>query len=69
MGRNSKTDKAVFIEIRDDGIGIPESQSNGHGLRNMHYRATHAGVGLQIQDAEPGTRVRITVPLTVIYPQ
>ncbi len=64
-----KTDKAVFIEIRDDGIGIPESQSNGHGLRNMHYRATHAGVGLQIQDAEPGTRVRITVPLTVIYPQ
>ncbi|VAW85220.1 hypothetical protein MNBD_GAMMA18-913 [hydrothermal vent metagenome] len=54
-------ENAVFIDIRDDGIGIQESQSNGHGLRNMRYRAKRADVDLKIERAEPGTRVRITV--------
>jgi len=64
-----KTETAVFVEIRDNGVGLQESQSNGYGLRNMRFRADRAGVDLKIQNADPGTRVRITIPMTRVDPQ
>ena len=53
----------VVIEVTDDGKGIPDAPSPGHGLRNMRHRARQAGIGLDIGKAQPGTRIRISVPL------
>jgi len=62
-------DNAVFVEIRDDGRGLDPNATQGHGLGNMRYRAREAGVGLQIEEAGPGTRVRVTIPLDDHHPQ
>ncbi len=64
-----KTKNGIFIEILDDGTGIQVSESIGHGLHNMRSRAGKAGVYLLIQNAEPGTRVRVSVPLAGVDPQ
>jgi len=64
-----KTDEIVVIDISDNGIGIMETDSKGHGLQNMRHRAKKAGIDLKIQDAKPGTRVRITIFLNGMDPQ
>ncbi|VAW74755.1 hypothetical protein MNBD_GAMMA15-1104 [hydrothermal vent metagenome] len=64
-----RTGDSVFIEIRDNGAGIRPPETRGHGLRNMHYRASRANIGLKIEAADPGTRVCITVPLGSVDPQ
>jgi PAS domain S-box-containing protein len=56
---------SLFLEVLDDGRGIPtrESRVDGIGLRNMHYRARmlrgRLDVGLR---AQGGTRVRCSCP-------
>lgn len=62
-------DGAVYIEIRDDGKGMQAPGSGGHGLQNMRYRASRANIALSIEAENPGTRVRITVPLSNADPQ
>jgi len=62
-------DDAVFIEIRDDGKGLQDSRPGGRGLRNMYYRASQAGIDLDIEDTSPGTCIRLTVPLGTLDPQ
>jgi PAS domain S-box-containing protein len=53
-----------ILEVQDDGIGFsPEKNSNGLGLRTMHYRASLIRGTLEI-DSEPGagTVVMCTFP-------
>jgi signal transduction histidine kinase len=52
------------IEIRDDGRGGAAAQPGGRGLRNMRERARRLGATLRVEDATPGTRVELVVPLT-----
>ncbi len=66
--RAARGDDVVAIAISDDGVGFAaDAQSRaGHGLQNMHARATAIGGTLQI-DAHPGkgTRVLLTLPIMV----
>ncbi len=62
--RSGADEHSVFIEIADDGKGLPDKeQRHGHGLGNMFHRARRAGLTLEIGDASPGTCLRLTVPL------
>lgn len=57
----------IALEIVDDGCGIPAGTRSdgeaGHGLFNMHTRAETLGALLEIEDAHPGTRIRLSFPL------
>ncbi len=56
--------ECVYIELRDDGKGIAAgATTTGRGLRNLHRRAALLGAQLEISSAEPGTRVRLSLPL------
>jgi two-component system, NarL family, sensor kinase len=64
--------QAVILEVRDYGRGIPRELSNrlgnparhsGVGLAGMRERLNELKGGLEIEPADPGTRLRATVPL------
>lgn len=53
----------VAVEVRDDGVGIgTDGPSRGFGLQGMRERVELAGGSLEIEDADPGTRVRAVLP-------
>jgi signal transduction histidine kinase len=57
---------AVWVEIRDNGVGFdPTSSFPGHlGLHSMRERAIRRGGTFQIEsDAGKGTRIRVELPL------
>ena len=58
----------VRLEVRDNGVGMPNGQPEGHekqGLRNMRDRARSMGADLVIESApERGTTVRVELPAT-----
>ena len=62
-------DGALRVEVRDDGVGMPEPRADhtGHtgvGLTSMRERATELGGSLLVGPLpEGGTRVRATLPL------
>lgn len=58
-------DQVLAMEIDDDGSGLdaPAASRSGRGLANMAARARRLGATLEIGPAEPGTRVRLTLPL------
>ncbi|HUG56219.1 MAG TPA: GAF domain-containing sensor histidine kinase [Candidatus Limnocylindrales bacterium] len=63
--RLARRDRALVLEIADDGVGFAEARpGQGHGLRNMRERAFAIGARLQI-DAAPGsgTRIRLELPV------
>jgi signal transduction histidine kinase len=62
----------VILEVRDYGRGIPEKrlsqmsrllQNSGVGLAGMRERLNELRGGLEIETADPGTRVRAIIPL------
>jgi signal transduction histidine kinase len=57
----------IVLEIADDGRGIPPGTrfdgQTGLGLFNMHVRAEQLGALLEIGDASPGTRIRLSFAL------
>ncbi len=63
--RYGRDGNSLFLEVLDDGTGIParESRSDGMGLRSMYYRARmlhgRLEVGLRTQG---GTRVLCSCP-------
>jgi signal transduction histidine kinase len=50
-------------EVRDDGVGFPDGDVGGRGLRNLHDRIEAVGGTIAIGGG-PGARVTCTVPLT-----
>ncbi len=77
VAKHSGASKAVFtlkkeggqlvFELRDDGIGLPETQESslgGNGLRNMAARAEALGAIFSIKNgASSGILVRLTMPI------
>jgi signal transduction histidine kinase len=59
----------LYLEVRDDGSGIPNTQDNssvraGVGLASMRERASELGGSLLVEPLpEGGTRVRARLPL------
>ncbi|MGA0026552.1 MAG: PAS domain-containing protein [Steroidobacteraceae bacterium] len=62
--RLSATDQMVHLEVVDDGVGIDTRSLDkpGFGLLSMHHRVTGLQGKLEIARAEPGTRIKVTVP-------
>ncbi len=64
--------QAAILEVRDYGRGMPEEwwsrvgppvQDSGVGLAGMRERLNELTGGLEIEPADPGTRLRAIVPL------
>ncbi|MEN9313744.1 MAG: hypothetical protein RIS35_137 [Pseudomonadota bacterium] len=52
------------VSVGDDGRGLAERNAGrGRGLDNMQRRAAALRANLRIEDAAPGTRVRLELPL------
>ena len=58
----------ITVYITDDGRGMDAQPAGdaGHGLNNMHKRAASIGASLAFEDAQPGTRVVLMLPLHAI---
>jgi signal transduction histidine kinase len=66
----SRTADAVVLEVKDEGKGIsPErlaqiqSQGAGVGVRGMRERVLQLHGTLEIESANPGTRIVVTFPV------
>ncbi len=53
----------IGVEIIDDGRGIDPAAPKGSGLENMRYRAQSIGGHLVVEAVQPGTAVRLWLPL------
>lgn len=68
--RLNEVEGATRIEVQDDGVGFdtaivkrPDSQDHGFGLFSLGERLRFLGGDIRItSNAEPGTRVEMTVP-------
>ncbi|RYF16087.1 MAG: hypothetical protein EOO30_12245 [Comamonadaceae bacterium] len=54
------------LEVRDNGVGAACGDTSGHGVGNMRVRAEQLGGQLDVQGADPGTRVTVHVPLAAV---
>jgi signal transduction histidine kinase len=57
-------DHSLYVEIRDDGIGLPEPLPIGIGMTSMRERAEELGGKLVVVPQESGTCLRACLPLT-----
>lgn len=58
------TGSLLSLLIRDDGRGLPASQTHqGHGLASIRARTEAIGGSLELGSGSPGTRIRLLVPL------
>jgi two-component system sensor histidine kinase UhpB len=53
----------VVLRIRDDGVGLPPTLPDRHGIVGMRERATAVGATLSIATREPGVEVRLAIPM------
>ncbi|MCY6382125.1 sensor histidine kinase [Hoeflea prorocentri] len=53
------------IDIEDNGRGMANASTNGHGLKNMRSRARELGGDIHIASSEGGTKVTFSMPLTL----
>jgi signal transduction histidine kinase len=54
------------LEIRDDGVGMPEGRRSGVGFSSMLERADELGGRCDVEpDSERGTRVLARLPLPI----
>ena len=59
-----KVSTLSMIRITSFIIGsIPGSAPGGRGTRNMAARANALGAELSIEPAEPGRRIRLSIPI------
>ncbi|HEY8994764.1 MAG TPA: ATP-binding protein [Lacunisphaera sp.] len=62
--RAGRSEDAIALSVRDDGVGFSPGNSRGHGLGNMQARAGALGGNLEVESAPGrGTRVILTLPL------
>jgi two-component system, NarL family, sensor kinase len=62
--RLCRDDRALRVEIRDDGKGLPPGYQPGVGLQSIRERSAELGGSAEIRDApEGGTVVSATLPL------
>jgi signal transduction histidine kinase len=65
----SQQDSQLVITVRDDGKGIDESVAEsrsgsiGVGIGGMRQRVKEFGGVVRLENANPGTRVEVTIPL------
>jgi signal transduction histidine kinase len=58
------TNRTLHLEIRDDGVGLPEGWHAGVGVTSMRERAVELGGSFLIENNAPkGTRVVAELPL------
>jgi signal transduction histidine kinase len=55
----------LFIDVQDDGIGLPEQYRAGVGLRSMRERAEELGGTFIMTSLDKGTRLLATLPLPI----
>ena len=55
-------DRALIVEVVDDGIGLPEQHPAGVGLHSMRERAAELGGTWTLTSAPGGTTVRAVLP-------
>jgi two-component system NarL family sensor kinase len=56
-------DQDLDVEVRDDGVGLPEGWRAGVGITSMRERVTELGGELVIEPARPhGTRINARLP-------
>lgn len=64
------SDRALAIEVVDDGVGLPAERRSGVGLQSMRERAEELGGVLAIERARPrGTRVSAWLPIVAGHRQ
>lgn len=60
----SKRTESLFLEVADDGIGMPHGLTeSGNGLKNIKARTRILEGELQILQTNPGTSIQITIPI------
>jgi signal transduction histidine kinase len=55
-------EKRLMLAIQDDGTGLPQQVTEGHGLRNMRDRAALLHGKLEIRPLKKGTSVVLDIP-------
>jgi signal transduction histidine kinase len=56
-------ERALVIEIQDDGCGLTRGQASGVGLASIRERAEELGGGFELLAAGQGTHLRARLPL------
>ncbi|SDC13392.1 two-component system, NarL family, sensor histidine kinase DesK [Niabella drilacis] len=56
-------EKLLWIEIKDDGIGLDAMRQTGSGLHNMRQRMINLGGSFELLPASAGTHLRYTLPV------
>ncbi len=56
-------DGNLWVEVTDDGSGLSDNRHVGVGLTSMRDRAEELQGDLEVDDNDPGTRVRARLPL------
>lgn len=59
----SRDGDSYILDCRDDGVGMPDEGRAGLGLRIIDAAAQQIGGTIATESAEPGHRLRITLPL------
>ena len=54
--------QGLLLEVTDNGRGLDNANSHGRGLHNMHARASELGGVVTLQNASPGTQLRLHLP-------
>jgi len=58
-----RLDRDLDVEVRDDGVGLPQGWRSGVGISSMRERVTELGGGLLIEPVFPhGTRINASLP-------
>jgi signal transduction histidine kinase len=56
-------ERALVVEVRDDGCGIAAGTRPGIGMASMRQRAEELGGSVEVVDASRGTLLRARLPL------
>jgi two-component system sensor histidine kinase UhpB len=59
-----RSDGQLVLRVRDDGVGLPATLPDRHGIAGMRERAIAIGAALTVENADSGgVEVRLAVPV------